>query len=221
VRALILVNGELEQPEVLRRRIRAAAFDLVLGADAGARHGITLDVTLDAVIGDFDSLLDSARQEIRNAEFITYPSEKDETDLELALLYAVQRDADQIVLVGVMGGRLEMSLANVLLLAHGSLRARRIEVWHGVQTGWLIKPPGEPVTGRPGDTLSLIPLGGAASGVTTEGLKYPLSDATLAVGTTRGISNQLENKDAHVALTAGLLLAVHTPDDGAERQANG
>jgi thiamine pyrophosphokinase len=221
MRALILVNGELEPPDLLRRRIRAAEFNLVLGADAGARHGATLDVTLDAVIGDFDSLPDSVRREIGNAEFITYPPEKDETDLELALLYAAQQGADHIVLAGAMGGRLEMSLANVLLLAHDSLRARRIEVWHGAQTGWLIKPPGEPVTGRPGDTLSLIPLGGAAGGVTTQGLKYPLNEATLAVGTTRGISNQLEITDAYVALTAGLLLAVHTPGDGAERQVNG
>jgi len=216
VKALILVNGELYQPAVLRRRIDATAFDLILGADAGARHGVTLAVRMDAVIGDFDSLPVSERQGIGDAEFITYPAEKDETDLELALLYAVKQGVDQIVLVGVMGGRLEMSLANVLLLAHGNFSSYRIEVWHGAQTGWLIKPPGEPVTGSPGDTLSLMPLGGAASGITTRGLKYPLKGATLSVGTTRGISNILENPAAHVEISDGLLLAVHTPGEAGE-----
>lgn len=215
MKALILVNGELSQPDVLRRRIRAAAFDLVLAADAGARHGAALNVSPDAVIGDFDSLTDADRLSIKNAEFVSYPAEKDETDLELALLYAVERGADQIILVGVIGGRLEMSLANVLLLAHDSLSTCRLEVWHGAQTGWLIRPPGEAVTGRPGDTLSLIPLGGAAGGVTTRGLKYQLTGATLSVGITRGISNRLEESAAHVALSTGRLLAVHTPG-GAE-----
>ncbi len=217
MRALVLVNGELCQPDVLRRRIRAETFDLVLGADAGARYAVTFNVSLDAVIGDMDSLPDSERQGIGNAEFISFPAEKDETDLELALLYAARQGAGQIVLVGVMGGRLEMSLANVLLLTHARLGSCRIEVWHGAQTGWLIRPPGEAIAGRPGDTLSLMPLGGAASGVTTRGLKYPLNGETLAPGTTRGISNLLEKSTANIALSAGLLLAVQTPGGAAER----
>ena len=76
MKALILVNGELNSPGVLRRRIRAETFDLVLGADRGACYAKTLNVTLDVVIGDLDSLSDSARQSISNAEFISYPTEK-------------------------------------------------------------------------------------------------------------------------------------------------
>ncbi len=211
MKALILANGELYKPDVLRSRISAETFDLVLGADGGARHADTLNVTLDAVIGDLDSLLESEPPGINNTEFISYPAEKDETDLELALLYAKEQGVDRIVMVGVMGGRMDMTIANIMLITHASLSSCRIEVWHGEQTGWVIKPPGEDISGHPGDTVSLIPLAGDASGITTQGLKHSLKDEELTFGPARGISNRLEKPSAHIKLSKGLLLAVHTP----------
>ena len=211
MKALILVNGELYKPDVLRRRIRAEPFNLVLGADAGARYADTLNVTLDAIIGDLDSLSVLGEQGIGNTGFVPYPSEKDETDLELALLYAVKQGIDQIVMVGVMGGRMDMTIANILLITRASLSSCRIKMWHGEQTGWIIKPPGEDIFGHPGDTVSFIPLGGDASGITTDGLKYSLKDEKLTFGPARGISNVLERPSAHIKVSEGLLLAVHIP----------
>jgi len=186
-------------------------FDLVLGADRGAHHANTLDVALNAVVGDLDSLTDLERHYIGNPQFISYPTEKNETDLELALLYAKKQGADNIVLVGVMGGRMDMTIGNILLITHESLSSCRVEVWHGEQTGWVIRPPGEDISGQPGDTVSLIPLSGNALGITTERLKYPLKNAELAFGSVRGISNLMDKSSAHINLSDGLLLAVHTP----------
>jgi thiamine pyrophosphokinase len=219
MKALVLVNGELDKPDILRSRIHAETFELVLGADRGALYAKTLDVTINTVIGDLDSLSDLERLAVGNAEFISFPAEKDETDLELALLYARERGANEIVMVGAMGGRMEMTISNILLMAHPQLRSCRIEVWHGEQTGWLIRPPGEAISGQPGDTVSLIPLGGGVSCVTTEGLKYPLKDESLPFGQARGISNLLEKTPAYIKLSDGILLVVHTPrqDTGKER----
>ena len=211
MKALILVNGELYKPNVLRSRIRAEAFDLVLGADGGARNAHTLNVTLDAIIGDLDSVSDLEQQGNSDIKCVSYPAEKDESDLELALLYAKEQGADRIVIVGAMGGRMEMTIANILLITRASLSSCRIEMWHGEQTGWVIKPPGEDISGHPGDTVSLIPLGGDVSGITTKGLKYPLKDEKLPFGAARGISNLLEKPSAHVKLSEGLLLTIHTP----------
>jgi thiamine pyrophosphokinase len=211
VKALILANSELYLPDVLRSRISAQAFDLVLGADGGALYADALDVTLDAIIGDLDSLSDLGQGGISNTEFVSYPAEKDETDLELALLHAETRGADQIVMVGAIGGRMDMTIASIMLMTRAGLGSCRVEVWHGEQTGWVIKPPGEDISGHPGDTISLIPLGGDASGITTRGLKYSLNEGTLSFGPARGISNLLETASAHVKLSEGLLLAVHTP----------
>jgi thiamine pyrophosphokinase len=210
-KALVLVNGKLSRPAILRKRIRKEVFDLVLGADKGALYARVLDVKLDAVIGDMDSLTELEQSNINQARMISYPTRKDETDLELALLYARQQGADQIVLVGATGGRLDMILGNLLLIAHSGLSTCRIEVWDGKQTGWIIKPPGEDILGSQGDTVSLIPIGGSASGVTTRELDYPLDEAELPLGTVRGISNIMNGSIAHVSLSAGLLFAVHIP----------
>ena len=210
MKALILVNGDLYRSDVLRSRIRTKTFDLVLGADRGARYAKALDVTLNAVIGDLDSLTDLERLDIGNSQYISYPTGKNETDLELALLYAKKQGADNIVLVGALGGRMDMTIGNVLLIAHNNFSSCRVEVWHGEQTGWVIRPPGEDIPGHPGDTVSLIPLSANATGITTEGLEYSLKDEELVFGSVRGISNLMNKSSAHIKFLEGLLLAVHT-----------
>jgi thiamine pyrophosphokinase len=210
MKALILINGELYKPDVLLSRIHTETFDLILGADRGALHASALNVNLDAVIGDMDSISASERYGIKTTKFITYPPEKNETDLELAVHYAKKQGADQIVIVGAMGGRMDMIIGNILLITKENFSTSRIEVWHGDQTGWVIRPPGEAISGCPGDTVSLIPLGGNTSGITTDGFEYPLNNAELLLGSVRGISNRLKKSLAYIKLSHGLLFVVHT-----------
>ncbi len=211
MKALILANGELYKPDVLRKRIHSEEFDLVLGADGGAHFADILGVTVDAIIGDLDSLSDLKQHGSSNVKVISYPAEKDEIDLELAIRYAEKEGADQVVIVGAMGSRIDMTIANIMLIAQPGNRSCRIEVWHGEQTGWVIKPPGEDISGHPGDIVSLIPIGGCASGITTRGLKYSLNNEELNIVTIRGISNQMKKPLAHIELSDGLLLVLHTP----------
>ncbi len=211
MKVLILANGELNKPAVLQKRIHAEAFDLVCAADGGARHADALNITLDAIIGDLDSLSDLNRSINSHTKLISYPAEKNEIDLELALLYAAEQGADKIVIAGLMGGRMDMTIANILLITYAGFSSGRIEMWHEEQTGWIIKPPGEDIHGQPGDTVSLIPLDGRASGITNTGFKYLLKNETLTQGKTRGISNLLKNQCAHVEFSEGTLLVIHTP----------
>lgn len=212
-RAIVLSNGTIEDVALLRERLAGWDDAAVIAADAGLRHAEALGLTADLVVGDFDSL-DADQLELLEAagvEIHALPPAKDETDLELALLEAAARGARQIVVLGAIGGRLDMTVANLLLLTHPRLVDVRVEVWYGAQTAWLIRPPGEGVTGKAGDTLSLIPLGGDAHGVTTTAMAYPLIDEVLAYGPARGVSNVMESDHGHVALRKGMLLAVHTP----------
>jgi thiamine pyrophosphokinase len=211
--AVVLVNGLIDEVEALRARLDDLPGAPVIAADAGARHAEALGLRLDVVVGDLDSLGADALARLRAAGVAVEqaPIHKDETDFELALLYAVREGAERIVVVGALGGRLDMALANILLLVHPALASVRVELWNGRQTAWVIRPPGDEVAGEPGDTLSLIPLGDAAVGVTTHRLAYPLNDETLPIGPARGVSNVFEADSARVDLRAGLLLAVHTP----------
>jgi thiamine pyrophosphokinase len=177
----------------------------VVAADSGLDHAHRLGFEADLLVGDLDSVsLDAADRhegEVReSSEF------KDYTDLELAMEAAVPRSG-LVIVVGGHGGRLDHLLANAELLADHR--------WSAVEIIWLAGDDLATVVrhqatlyGRPGDLVSLIPLGGHAIGVTTGGLQWSLQDTTMPVGHTRGVSNRFVNTEAHVSVRQGAVLAV-------------
>jgi thiamine pyrophosphokinase len=211
-RAIIFANGDLNPGPAVDAILNECETCALIGADGGARHLLALDLAPALVIGDMDSLTDAqiAQCEARGASVLRHPPEKDETDLELALLHVAELGAAWVRIIGAMGNRLDQLLANVLLLTLPALSGCDVRLVAGRQTAWLLKPGTHAVTGAAGDTLSLIPLGGAAEGVTTQGLAYPLKDETLAFGPARGVSNVMAGDSASVRVAEGLLLAVHT-----------
>jgi thiamine pyrophosphokinase len=172
---------------------------------------MSLGVRPDVVIGDLDSLPNDLRSELEGGgvELLTYPAHKDETDLELALLHAVNLGALHITVVGARGGRIDHELANYLLLAHPRLEGVDARIVSGDQEVTLVRRRAS-FHGRPGDLLSLLPVAGDACGVTTSGLEYPLNDGTLVFGPARGVSNVFVEANSSVCLRSGMLLAVHT-----------
>jgi thiamine pyrophosphokinase len=215
-RAIVLANGSIDDADMLKTRLQPWKEAIVIAANGGVQHAEKLGLNIDMVIGDFDSLNDAegAVLEAANIHTVRVAAQKDETDLELALLYADEMGVSHIVVLGAFGDRIDMSLSNLLLLTHPRLARIHIEYWYGQQTAWVIRPPGDEIRGQPGDTLSLIPLGGDALGVITHELYYPMNDETLAHGPARGVSNVLTASIASVELRSGKLLAVHSPAKG-------
>jgi len=212
MRAIIIAGGQVEAAEGWKRWVREG--DWILGADGGAARALAWGLTPHVVIGDMDSLPDEERAvlEGRGSAFVEHPRAKDETDLELALAYAVEHGAHEIVIFGALGGRLDHTLANVLLLALPSLQQVRARIVDGRQEAFLIRNGGAvTVHGMPGDLISLLPLAGDAHGVMTEGLIWALDGDTLQLGFSRGVSNEMAGDQARIELEDGLLLVVHGP----------
>lgn len=209
MRAVVFANGLLSDPEGVRVLLQPG--DLLIAADGGSRHALALGLTPDILVGDLDSLDEKevSHLESSGVEMIRHPAHKDFTDLELALHVALERGAAEVLVFGALGARWDQTLANLLLPAAAGLQGCRIALVDSGQEIRLIRG-GETlqVHGRPGDTLSLIPLSGDAHGVTTERLEYPLHGETLLFGATRGISNVLLGEIASVAVVEGLLLCV-------------
>jgi thiamine pyrophosphokinase len=210
MRVLVFANGEAGDLDQIREAY-VAPGDLVVCADGGTRHALALGLCPHAVIGDLDSLDPDTRGPLEAAgtAFLLYPRSKDETDLELALLYAVERGATQVIVLGARGGRVDHELGNYLLLAHPRLAACDVRVCSGSQEIVLIRKAST-FCGALGDLLSLLPIGGDAFGVVTHGLEYPLCDETLCFGLARGISNVFAVPEPRVRVRSGMLLAVHT-----------
>ena len=196
--------------------------DLLIAADGGALPLLREHILPHIAIGDFDSLDTKHEQYLmeQQVEVHHFPRAKDETDLELALMLAAQRDATSIDILGALGGRWDHTLANVALLDHPALRHRQVRLLADQQTLFLVRDTSS-IVGKTGDTVSLLPLTGAVQGVTTEGLLYPLRDATLHYEQARGISNVLTQSPALIRIQSGLLLVVHHDDGGFHQWNNG
>lgn len=206
---LIFANGQIEQVEWIRPFLDRATA--VIAANGGTRHLRRLNHPPDILIGDQDSLSDDLKTWLAAGKttFITHPAHKDETDLELALLYAVSHFSERILILGALGGRLDQTLANISLLAHPKLEGRQIDLITERERAWLISNHGV-VNGRQGDTLSLLPLGGNVTIHATQGLQWPLQNEALTFGLARGISNIMTADAASITVRRGHLLCVHT-----------
>ena len=212
-RAIILTNGIIEDPSIIRTRLKDWNDAIVIAADGGYLHAEILGLELHTVVGDLDSISKKTGSSFfeQGIRIHSSPAEKDETDLALALLHATSLGVDRILILGAIGGRLDMSIANLLLMTLPSLAKIQVEMWVATQTAWIIRPPGDEVLGQPGDTLSLIPLAGTAKGITTSNLAYPLQNEKLRAGFSRGLSNVLTGSTASIELQEGHLLAILTP----------
>jgi len=207
VKALIVANGELEEGGWWRTQVADATW--IIAADGGASNALRVGLMPQIVIGDLDSLDEELLTHLQahGSRLMQHSSRKDETDTELALKYAVELGATEIYILGALGGRLDHALANILSLAMPELADAEtyIVTRHCVIS--LIRHEAR-FEGQVGDILSLLPVGGDVTGITTEGLEYPLHGDTLRFGPARGISNVLTAPVARVRIGGGLLLAL-------------
>lgn len=212
LRILLFANGVVKDGTMVRRALKEAGSAHILAADGGALNALKLGLAPQTIIGDLDSLSGEQveRFSAAGAEILRFPMEKDETDLELALQWSVDKGASAIFILGALGGRFDQTLANTYLLALPGLQDIQIELVDGEQNIRLLRPGTHSVAGRTGDTVSLIPLAGKVGGITSRGLKYPLRDESLEFGPARGISNVMLCDSASLELHSGLLLVIHT-----------
>lgn len=191
-RAILFINGDL----TTLPRLRLKKSDFLIGVDGGTRLILRLKRRPDLVVGDFDSYPHPPAPSL-------FKSSQDLTDTEFALDYCLKHGFKEIVLVGVLGTRLDHLIANIFLGSRFNLTILEgNQSLHFVATKTVF-------VGKPGDLISLIPLSDCSS-VTTSGLKWRLQGLTLKVGSSRGISNVMTGKKAQISLRRGLLLIIHT-----------
>ena len=207
--AVVVVGGGGDVAQAVRRRLPEGAP--VIAADSGADGALALGLHVDVVVGDLDSVTPEglAEAEAAGARVERHPVDKDATDLALALALARTMVAEdgEIVVVGVEGGRLDHLLAGILALTDPA--NRRVRAYLGRATLHVLHGPGALVLeGEPGELVTLVPAGGDAEGVRTTGLRFPLHGERLPAGTTRGVSNVVDEPGATVSLDVGTLLVV-------------
>lgn len=199
---LIFAGGESLEPALAEDLPRG---DLVVAADSGYDMAVELGYRVDVLVGDFDSI--STTDIPQHVIVERHPRDKEATDLELALELVNRESPTRIVVVGASGGRLDHELAVTGLLC--SERWREIDIdWVSNRGIAFVIWNRRIIHGDVGATLTLIPVHGEATGVTTKGLRWELEDDRLPAGTTRGVSNVFESPVADIQVGSGCLLAV-------------
>ena len=213
-RIVIFANGELPDLEAARALLDAG--DYLIAADGGANHLLKMGILPEIVIGDLDSIDEDTLFELTSADvdIKQYSEDKDETDIELALGYAVELHPSAILIVGALGGRLDQTLGNLSIMTDRTLPEIDIHLDDGREEAFFYRASDGKggqveVHGRSGDTVSLIPWNGPVEGVATEGLKWPLYGETLYPYKSRGVSNVMLAELASIRFQSGLLLIVH------------
>jgi len=208
VRAAIFLNGA----PVSERLIQdvAGRADFVVAADGGARFALAAGIVPDLIVGDMDSLGEDLAREIehRGAELERHPVRKDKMDGHLAVLAAKERGATTAEFVCAAGGK----PGAIYALPHILLAAERLGLRSSAVADWgrmfVVETSSRTVEGAAGDSVSIFPLAGPATGVTLEGMGYPLANATLEPGDTLGFHNELVGGEAKVSVQSGALLVL-------------
>ena len=216
MRAIIFINGIISDYEPIKRLLRDD--DYLIGADGGTHHCLAVGKVPHVVVGDLDSLETAQIERLteQGVQFENHAPEKNETDLELAIVRALCNGADEIILVGAMGGRLDQMLANLFIMAQRAWSAA-ISLVEGDQRAQLVRGGETLMLDAPiGATISALPLSERVTGITYTGLQYPLTDFTMDFGSTRGISNVLLESPATIYVATGVLLVTQAIANAAE-----
>ncbi len=213
MQAVVALAGEIHDSPLVRSALDGAG--LIVAADSGANRLRQLGILPHVVIGDLDSLRgdDLFNLKAVGVEFEPHPDPEQRTDGDVAIEYALRRGATQLIIVGLFGGpRYDHEVANLYLLMHPSLR--QIPAW--TVDGWtaLTVLNGDGISqahlhGEVGDYVTITAVSERVEGITTAGLKWPLSNATFTRGLNQGTSNELINDRAMIQIAKGTAFASH------------
>ncbi|GGA25046.1 thiamine diphosphokinase [Paenibacillus physcomitrellae] len=188
--------------------------DYLIGADYGAYFLIEHGIIPDTAIGDFDSITPQQLEELQNVcreVVVVDPLDKDLTDAELAFDIALNRQPEQIVMFGVLGSRLDHSMANIQMMLRALQHQISSSIWD--KNNFITLTGSSALVQRRQFTyVSLLPLTPEVTGITLEGFLYKLENASLRMGQSLGISNKLEKEEGTIQIESGLLLIIQSKD---------
>lgn len=210
MRAFIYTGGIIDPSNVIERPSRD---DLLIAADSGYKNAAMLGVRPTVLLGDFDSL---PRQELNDAadgaEVMTVPAEKDFTDTQMAIKVALERGADEIIIIGGLSGRLDHTLSNLALLRSLHTSGVRAVITDGRNRVRYIKNDSVILMRSGFKYFSLIAISERVKGVCIEGCKYPLKNATLTSDYQYAVSNEIDGNCAFISLKRGEILIIESND---------
>lgn len=206
--AIIFVNGDRGNTSAVSKYI--ADSSLLIGCDGGANYMLEQGFVPQVIIGDFDSLeLNNVDYQIpASTNYIQYPTDKDVTDSELALQYALDQGVEKIYVTNLLGTRLDHLIGNLFLIGNKKFNTCKIICVEGNQEVYAIENIAK-INGKVGEIISFLPIFGSVKIVKSSGIKYKLEEYTLSMFGNQGVSNVITKSSVVIQFSFGKLLVVH------------
>lgn len=213
MKAFIVSNGEMLEDDYYIQLFKKEEPQYIICADGGANHLKRLGITPTIIIGDLDSINaeDLTYYKNQQVEISKFNPEKDETDTQLAIRFAMSLQISELVLLGALGKRLDHSLANIYLLESVVNQGIKASIVNENNKIYLVNKKIQ-LQGEKGDTVSLLPFTDKVTGINTKGLYYPLKNAIMKKADPYGISNIFLRDKIHISIQSGLLLVILARD---------
>lgn len=212
---LIVTGGDVDDASAAGF-LKTYEVSCVIAVDGGLEAVKRLGLSPDCIVGDFDTVDRALLEEYRdrNVHFEAHNPEKDCTDTELALLYALSLPGvERIAILGALGRRFDHALGNLQVMKHALDRGIPCEIVDRYNRVCLLD---HGKTFRKGEVygtyISFIPFTEEVRGLTLRGFRYPLENSVLRQGCSLGISNELSEDQAQVSLEEGILICIESGD---------
>ena len=214
MKAFIYVGGDICPQRITDH---PQSDDLRIAADSGYHNALLLGDKVDILLGDLDSIKADIPDGV---ELVKVPAEKDFSDAQLAISAALEKGADEIVIIGGISGRLDHTLANLSLLAP----LQKAHVYAYITDGYnrvrYLESTSTLVARSQFKYLSILPIDEKLKGVSIEGCKYPLENATLTKqNASLSISNEIEGNCAFISVRKGACYVIESIDRDNDTQA--
>ncbi|WKY42983.1 thiamine diphosphokinase [Eubacteriaceae bacterium ES2] len=208
MRVIIFSNGEYHDPEFYRRKLMENHGSIVIGADGGANFLKNIDVCPDYLVGDMDSIsAEVLRYYEQKVTIERYPVVKDQTDTEIAIEKAIDLGADEVIIYGGTGDRIDHSLGNIYLLSRLLEKGIRGCIVNEKQEIYMIDD--EIKFSYPIQTvISLLPVDGLAQAIYIDGFLYPVENGKMTIFEPYGISNMTNAEEQSIRVGSGKLLVI-------------
>ncbi len=221
LKILIITGGKIDE-EFCVDYINRHRFDKIIAVDGGLAFADKFALT--DIVGDFDTIdsdiIDRYKNMPNGPAIHEYVPEKDNTDTDIALQLAIkmcqsceENQYSEIIIVGATGTRLDHVLANITMLLspfYAGIKTSIVDANNRIQlisgsTSILAKQ-------QFGTYVSLIPLTPSIDGVTLRGVKYPLTNQTIKLGSSLCVSNEIVGEEALISIGSGIAILFETRD---------
>ncbi|MCM3539324.1 thiamine diphosphokinase [Priestia endophytica] len=186
-----------------------------IGVDRGVYTLMEQGIMPIQAFGDFDSLTELELKHIQDVfpELKVYPAEKDETDLEIAINWALNREIEEIDIYGATGGRLDHMFGGISLIYKALQKNVRVRLIDKQNTLTMYKEGTYNIKAHSlYKYISFVPFSLEVENLTLKGFKYPLHKRCVPVGSTLCISNELIQQNGTFSFTKGILMMIRSND---------